>query len=153
MAYRSTTKTVVSVQDHLIWGPKYRRRVLVGAVQTRLGEIIGEVGGEHGAEVIEVESMPDHVHLLVEVAPVVPMGTLTGVVKGRSTRLSRSEFPHVRRLPSLRTPSWLLSTVGGTPVDMVRREVDNQQLETVMAVHEVGDDGSKPTVPAMTPAA
>jgi putative transposase len=105
MAYRSTTKTAYTAKDHLIWCPKDRRRGLVGAV----------------------EIMPDHVHLLVEVPPVVPMSTFIGALKGRSGRLSRREFPHRRRLPSLRTPSLFLSTVGG-PLEAVRRSVENQKL-------------------------
>lgn len=128
MAYRSTNKTVYSAKYHLIWCPKYRRRVLVGQVEARLVEIIGEVCAEHGAEVIELETMPDHVHLLVEVPPVVPMSRFIGTLKGRSARVLRQEFPHLRRLPSLWTPSWFMSTVGGAPLEVVRRYVENQKL-------------------------
>lgn len=46
MAYRSTNKTVYSAKYHLIWCPKYRRRVLVAAVKSRLPEVIGEVCAE-----------------------------------------------------------------------------------------------------------
>jgi putative transposase len=128
MAYRSTNKTVYSAKYHLITCPQDRRRVLVGAVKTRLVEIIDEICGEHGVEVIEVEIMPDHVHLLVEVPPVVPMSTFIGALIGRSGRLSRKEFPHLRRLPSLWTPSWFMSTVGGAPLEVVRRSVESQKL-------------------------
>ncbi len=127
MAYRSTNKTAYSAKYHLIWCPKYRRRVLVGFVATRLVEIIGEVCAEHGAEVIEVETMPDHVHLLVEVPPAVPMSRFIGALKGRSSRVLRQEFPHLQRLPSLWTPSWFMSTVGGAPLEVVRRYVENQK--------------------------
>ena len=128
MAYRSTNKTVYSAKYHLIWCPKYRRRVLVGQVEIRLVEIIGEVCAEHGAEVIELETMPDHVHLLVEVPPSVPMSKFIGTLKGLSSRVLRQEFPHLRRLPSLWTPSWFMSTVGGAPLEVVRRYVENQKL-------------------------
>jgi REP element-mobilizing transposase RayT len=69
VGYRSTNKTVYSAKYHIIWCPKYRRRVLVGPVEARLKEIIFEVIDEAGGEVIEVEVMDDHVHLLVEVLP------------------------------------------------------------------------------------
>ncbi len=128
MAYRSSNKTVYSAKYHLIWCPKYRRRVLVDQVEARLVEIIDEVCAEHGAEVIELETMPDHVHLLVEVPPAVPMSKFIGTLKGRSSRLLRQEFPHLRRLPSLWTPSWFMSTVGGAPLEVVRRYVENQKL-------------------------
>ena len=51
----STDKTVYSAKYHLIWCPKYRRRVLVGGVDQRVKVIIGDVAAEVGAEVIELE--------------------------------------------------------------------------------------------------
>ena len=48
MGYRSTNKTVYSAKYHIIWCPKYRRRVLVGAVEDRLNQLIVEVTGELG---------------------------------------------------------------------------------------------------------
>ncbi len=52
MRYRSANKTVFSAKYHVVWCPKYRRKVLVGRVETRPKEIIGEVCDEHGAVVI-----------------------------------------------------------------------------------------------------
>ncbi|MBI1845124.1 MAG: transposase [Actinobacteria bacterium] len=46
MGYRSTNKTVYAAKYHIIWCPKYRRRVLVGAVEDRLNQLIVEVTGE-----------------------------------------------------------------------------------------------------------
>src|SRR5829696_3129533 len=67
---------------HLIWCPKDRRRVLVGGVDERLKVVIGNVASEVGAEVIEVEVMPDQVHLLAEVPPTVPLSRFVGLAKG-----------------------------------------------------------------------
>ena len=106
----STNNTVYSAKDHLIWCPKDRRRVLVGGVDERVKVSIGEVAAEVGAEVIEVEVLPDHVHLLAEVPPTVPLSRLVGLAKGRSSRLLRMEFPRLRRLAVLWSPSWLVST-------------------------------------------
>lgn len=125
--YHSTNKTVYSAKYHLIWCPKDRRRVLVGGVDERVKVSIGEVAAEVGAEVIEVEVMPDHVHLLAEVPPTVPLSRFVGLAKGRSSRLLRMEFPRLRRLPVLWSPSWFVSTVGGAPLEVVRRYVENQK--------------------------
>jgi putative transposase len=122
--YRSTNKTGYSAKYHLIWCPEYRRRVLVGGVDERVKVIIG---AEVGAEVIEVEVMPDHLHLLAEVPPTVPLSRLVGLAKGRSSRLLGMEFPRLRRLPVLWSPSWFVSTVGGAPLEVVRRYVENQK--------------------------
>ena len=127
VGYRSTNKTVYSAKYHLIWCPKYRRRVLVGMVEAQLREVIAEVVAGVGAQVIEVEVMADHVHLLVEVPPNVALSKLMQLLKGRSSRRLRMEFGHLRRLPVLWSPSWFVSTVGGAPLEVVRRYVENQE--------------------------
>jgi putative transposase len=92
-----------------------------------LKELIANVVGEAGGEVIEVEVMPDHVHLLVKVPPTVALSKLVRSLKGRSSRVLRSEFPPLRRLPILWSPSWFVSTAGGAPLEVVRRYVENQK--------------------------
>ena len=125
--YRASTKTVFSAKNHVVWCPKYRRRVLTGRVEDRLKEIVGEVCAEHRVEVLEIEVVPDHVHLLVEIPPTVALSGFMQVVKGRSSRTPRREFARLRRLPCLWSPSWFVSTVGGAPLDVVRRYVENQR--------------------------
>jgi len=104
VSYRRTNKTLYSAKYHLIWCPKYRRRVLVGEVEARLKEIVGEVVATVKGEVIELEVMPDHVHLLVELPPGVHLPAVLQQLKGRSSRLLRQEFPQLRRLPVLWSP-------------------------------------------------
>jgi putative transposase len=127
MRYRSTNKAVYSAKYHLIWCPKYRRRVLVGGVDVRLKAIVADVASQVGAGVLEVEVMPDHVQLLAEVPPTLPLSEFMRLVKGRSSRLLRMEFPRLRRLPVLWSPWWLVSTVGGAPLAVMRRYVENQK--------------------------
>ena len=114
MAYRSANKTVYSAKYHVIWCPKFRRRVLVGDVGVRLKQSIGEV-------------VADHVHLLVEVPPAAALSGLVQKLKRRSSRMLRAELPTLARLPALWSPSWFVSTVGGAPLDVVRRYVENQK--------------------------
>lgn len=128
MQYRSTRKSVFSVKYHVIWCPKYRRDVLRGLIQARLKQIIGEVVDEFGGMVIEVETMPDHVHLLVELPPQVAVSKLVQILKGRSSRRLRQEFAHLARMKCLWSPSWFVSTVGGAPLEVVKRYVQNQKV-------------------------
>jgi putative transposase len=69
MEYKSNHNVVYSCKYHVVWCPKYRRRVLTSEVEERLKAILREVAEERQAEIIELEVMPDHVHLLVEVDP------------------------------------------------------------------------------------
>lgn len=131
MQYRSTRSVVFSVKYHLIWCPKYRRRVLGGAAELRLKQIIDGVVAEFGGMVIEVETMPDHVHLLVELPPQVAVSKLVQTLRGRSSRRLRQEFPYLARMECLWAPSWFVSTVGGASLEVVRRYVENQKLAAV----------------------
>ena len=124
--YRSANKTVYSAKYHPIRCPKYRRRVRAGGVEERLKEILAQVAAQVGAEIIEAEAMPDHVHLLVEIPPPVALSRFVQLARGRSSRLLRREFPRLRQLPCLWSPSWFVST-GGTPLEVVRRYVENQR--------------------------
>ena len=99
--YRSSRNVVSSAKYHLVWCHKYRRRVLAGVVETRLCEIIRQVCAGHDAEIIGLEVMADHVHLLAEVDPSFGIARLVRLMKGRSSRILRAEFPHLRRLPTL----------------------------------------------------
>jgi len=128
MQYRSTRKSVFSVKYHVIWCPKYRRDVLRGPIQTRLKQIIAEVVAELGGMVIGVETMPDHVHLLVELPPQVAVSKLVQILKGRSSRRLGQEFAHLARMKCLWSPSWFVSPVGGAPWEVVRRYVENQKV-------------------------
>ena len=128
MRYRSPRKAVFSVKCHVIWCPKYRRRVLGGAAELRLKQIIGEVVAGLGGMVIEVETMPDHLHLLVELPPRVAVSELVQIVRGRCSRRLRQEFPHLGRMTCLWSPCWFVSSVGGAPLEVVKRCVGNQKL-------------------------
>lgn len=113
---------------HVVWCPKYRRRVIGGRMEERLKEIIVEVIEEKGAWLIEMETMPDHVHLLVEVDPQFGVHKLVKAIKGRSSRVLREEFPWLKsRLPSLWTNSYFVATVGGAPLSVIKRYVETQK--------------------------
>ena len=68
------------------------------------------------------------VHLLLEVAPRGPLSVLMQKLTGRTSGQLRAEFPQLRRLPAVWSPSWFVCTVGGAPLEVVRGYVENQQL-------------------------
>ena len=128
ITYKSNRNVVYSCKYHVVWCPKYRRDVLKDGADSRLKEIIHSVCNEHNAEVLEVEVMPDHVHLLVEVDPQFGIAKLIQAIKGRSSRLLRQEFRQCRtRVPSLWTNSWFVSTVGGAPLEVIKQYIEQQK--------------------------
>lgn len=126
--YKSNNNVVYSCKYHVVWCPKYRRSVLVSGVDVRLKEIIQGICTEFRAELLELEVMPEHVHLLVEVDPQYGIHRLVRVIKGRSSRLLRLEYPWLRsRLPTLWTNAYFVSTVGGAPLEVVKQYIENQK--------------------------
>lgn len=126
--YKSNRNVVYSCKYHIVWTPKYRRSVLIEGVDERLKVILNELCTENACELLAVEIMPDHVHLLVEVDPQFGIHTFVKLAKGRSSRLLRSEFPWLKsRLPTLWTNSYFVSTVGGAPLSVIKQYVENQK--------------------------
>jgi putative transposase len=101
---------------------------LVDDIAIRLKELIWQSVIEKQSEIIELEIMPDHVHLLVEVDPQYGIHRLVKQIKGRTSRILRQEFPHIKsRLPTLWTNSYFVSTVGGAPLAMIKQYIENQK--------------------------
>lgn len=128
VAYRANSNVVFSCKYHIVWCPRYRRRVLVSPIDARLKEIILQVAQEHRATILELEVMPDHVHLLVEVDPQLGVNSLVRRIKGRTSRLLRCEFPALEcRMPTLWTNSYFVSTVGGALLSVVKQYIASQR--------------------------
>ncbi len=126
--YKSNKNITYSCKYHVVWCPKYRRKVLIHGVDVRLKEIILEVANEFNSEVIEMEVMPDHVHLLIEADPQFGIAKVVRYMKGRSSRFLRQEFPWLKsRLPTLWTNSYFVSTVGGSPLSVIKEYIENQK--------------------------
>ncbi len=126
--YKSNKNITYSCKYHIVLCPKYRRKVLIEGVDIRLKEILLEVANEFKSELIEIEVMPDHVHLLVECDPQFGIAKLIRYMKGRSSRYLRQEFPWLKsRLPTLWTNSYFISTVGGVPISVVKQYIENQK--------------------------
>jgi putative transposase len=125
---RTNSNIAFQCAFHVVWCPKYRRRVLGGRIEERLKQLIREVIEEKGAWLVELDVMPDHVHLLVEVDPQFGIHKLVKAIKGRTSRLLREEFSALKsKLPTLWTNSYFVATVGGAPLDVVKRYVENQK--------------------------
>ncbi len=80
------------------------------------------------AEIIELDVMPDHVHLMVEVDPQYGIHRLVKEIKGLSSRILRHEFKLLTtRLPTLWTNSYFVSTVGGSPLSVIKQYIEKQK--------------------------
>ncbi len=126
--YKANNNVTYSCKYHIVFCPKYRRKVLTGEIAERFKAIIAEVADETSSEILSLEVMPDHVHILCEIDPSFGAMKFVRLCKGRSSRFLRQEFPMLKtRLPTLWTNSTFLSTVGGAPLSVVKQYIENQQ--------------------------
>lgn len=125
--FRRTPGDVCSLGLHLVWCPKYRRRVLGGRVARRLDELIEQIAGEHGWQIVAHEVMPDHVHLFIRVGPTDAPAAVMRAFKGRTSRVLRQEFPHLRNFAKvLWSSSYFAASVGYVSETTVRRYIEHQ---------------------------
>lgn len=125
--YAHNAGAVFSLKYHLVWCPKYRRKVLVNGVADRLKVLLAEKAAEIGATLHALEVLPDHVQLFVESDPTRAPANIAAQFKGYTSRVLRQEFPHLRsRLPTLWSRSYFISTVGHVSESTVRRYIETQ---------------------------
>ena len=128
MKFKSNKNITYSCKYHIVWCPKYRRKILVGSVADRFMEILKNVVSEQKIDLIELEIMPDHIHLLVEVDPQYGVHKFIKRVKGVSSRILRKEFHFLTtKLPTLWSNSYFISTVGGAPLKTIKKYIENQK--------------------------
>ena len=117
--YKSNNNVVYSCKYHVVWCPKYRRKVLINGVDVRLKELLTEYAANLSVDILEMEIMPDHVHMLLEAVK---------SFKGYTSRILRQEFPYLKtKMPTLWTNSYFVSTVGGAPLETVKQYIENQK--------------------------
>lgn len=128
MKYKTNCNVVYSCKYHVVWCPKYRRKVLTDGVDIRLKELLLSYAANMNVDILEMEIMPDYVHLLMEVDPQHGIHKAVKALKGYTSKILRDEFSTLRtRMPALWTNSYFVSTVGGAPLEAVKQYIENQK--------------------------
>jgi len=125
MLWKSAGTSVYNLGYHIIWCPKYRRKVLTEKIQERLKELLLLKAKDLD---IEIETMTDHVHLFIKAKPVDAPHFVVGQLKGYTSRHLRQEFPSLRsRLPTLWTRSYYVESVGHISEKNIKKYIENQK--------------------------
>jgi putative transposase len=112
----------------VIFCPKYRRKVLTERIASRLKKLIHEKQEEYGYNVLDMEVLEDHVHLLLDVNPRNGVFAITNKIKGYTSHVLRREFSELRsKLPTLWTESKFISSVGSVTLEVVKKYIDEQK--------------------------
>ena len=128
MEYKKSNTWVYSCKYHIIWCPKYRRKVLTNGIDVRLKDLLTQWQNELQYKIIEMEVMPDHIHLLIYTTPDVAIPNLIKTLKGRTARILRKEFPHLKtQIPNLWTKSKFVATVGSVSLEVIKKYIEDQK--------------------------
>jgi putative transposase len=125
-----TRWTHYSIAYHLVWIPKYRRKVLVGEVEEACKQLIAEACERNGLTLLAIETDIDHVHVFVSAPPRFSPATIANILKGYSSRFLREKFPHLKSLcgkDSLWTSAYYVGTAGHVSADIIKRYITECQ--------------------------
>ena len=125
---RHNRNVVFACHYHVVWCVKYRRPILKDGIAACLKKLLHVSCHKRHATIIELEVMPDHVHLLVSIDPQFGIHRLIKYLKGATSHTLRHQFKVCRtRVNTLWTNSYFVATVGGAPLKIVKEYIENQK--------------------------
>ena len=130
--YKKLSHVIYKCDYHIVWVPKYRLRILKGAIKTLVEKDIRMLCVWKSCEVQELNVQDDHIHLLVSVPPKISISKLMGILKGKIAIKLFKSYPKLKQKPYWGNHFWargyFVSTVG-LDEDMIRRYVKHQEKE------------------------
>ena len=128
--FRKLSQTLWHCQYHIIFVPKYRHRILSGAVGYEVDCCIRAFSEQQKAEIVELNVQVDHVHLLVLLPPKVSVSDYVGIIKGRTAIRVFNKFRQLKKKPYWGNHFWArgycVDSVG-LDADMIRKYVKYQE--------------------------
>jgi putative transposase len=134
---RSGAHCRYDLKYHIVWIPKYRRKILTEKIAERLKQILPQIAKDYQFKIIAMEVMPDHVHLLIEASPKYAPSKIVGYLKGISSKMLRKEFleeikKHIWKENTLWARGYYIAMLAdGLTTDIVQEYINNQKVEEV----------------------
>ena len=126
--YRRTKTTVSLINYHFVFCPRYRRKIfLIPNVEDRFKHMVKFVCNEMEIEVIAIECDKDHIHIFLNCLPTLSPSDIMQKIKGVASRVLRDEFTELKKMPSLWTRSYFVSTAGNVCSETIKKYVENQK--------------------------
>ena len=132
--YQLGAHTKHDLKVHLIWIPKYRKKVLTGDVALRVRDLIRQIAMEHEISILSGKVASDPIHVLVGYRPHVDISRMVQWLKGISSRILLQEFVHLRKAfwgRHLWARGYLAVSTGNLTDEMVRDYIEQQEGEPV----------------------
>jgi len=126
--YQRNAGAVYTLKYHLVWCPKYRRKVLVDTVADDLRSLLYQKAEQLKVPVEALEIMPDQVHLFISAPPTEAPHRLANQFKGYTSRVLRGKYPELRsRLPSMWSRSYYIGSIGQVSEKTVKAYIEAQR--------------------------
>ena len=142
---KSLAHTKWNCKYHIVFAPKYRRKIIYGKLKTEIGKILRELCNWKGINILEAEMCPDHVHMLVEIPPKMSVSGFVGFLKGKSTLLIFERHANLKYKYGNRTfwcRGYYVDTVGKNKAriaEYIRTQLQEDQVAEQISMKEYID--------------
>jgi len=136
--YEYHSHCVFNLGYHIIFCPKYRRKVLQWGIDERLKILLVEKATKMGCRIEKMEVMPDHVHIFIKTQPTVSIDNLVQGLKGYTSYILRREYPWLRKMKCLWSPSYYVESIGHISEETVRRYIEDQKETANKKLNKAG---------------
>ena len=133
-SYRLGSHTKTDLKVHLIWIPKYRKRVLKGQVAIRTRDLLRQIAMEHELYILSGKVAKDHVHMFISYRPTQNISKIVQWLKGISSRILLSEFSHLRKEfwgRHIWSRGYMAVSSGNITDEMIQEYIEQQEGEPV----------------------
>ena len=128
--YWTGSHTKHRLQVHLVWIPKYRKRVLRGKIVSRLKKLLYDACRLNQWWIGEINAQPDHVHILIQIKPNEAVAEVVQRLKGGTSRMIRKEFPELEEFlwgDSFWADGYFAESVGKVDEEVIRKYIKTQK--------------------------
>jgi putative transposase len=133
-SYRTSSHSKYDLKVHLVWIPKYRKRILTGKVAERVRDLLRQICSEHEVYIVSGKVSADHVHMFISYKPQLSLSKLVQYLKGGSSRILFQEFAHLRKQywgRHLWGRGYMAISSGNITDEMIQKYIEEQEGEPV----------------------
>lgn len=134
---------------HIVFAPKYRRKVFYGEKRNAIGKILRQLCEWKGVTILEAEACPDHIHLFVEIPPKMSVSSFMGYLKGKSATMIYEQFGELKykyRNREFWCKGYYVDTVGknlNRIAEYIKHQLEEDHLGDQIRIPEVDEFATK----------
>ena len=132
MNSKSLSHTKWKCQYHIVFIPKYRKKVLYGKLKVDVKEILSTLCRYRGIEIISGAVCSDHVHLSVSIPPKMSISSFMGYLKGKSTLMIYDKYPKLQSKwdKAFWARGYYVATIGNVTEEAIKKYIEEQSEES-----------------------